>query len=394
MPVIIEPAIEVENIELEINENDEDGAKNVMNTFGPTMPVIKINDYILSAGEVKNFNLKVGFNKLPTFYLTVNDDNFNIRRALKKEVVDKTVIFIGNETWYLKFNGIILNIPSEAGDAQLDIFGSFYNDKLYESIQKSYNNLSLQDTLKDICSLTKMGLFAINNNSLSKVLEYNLNTNKKHLHYFNWLINNYSNNLWSVDTFGYFHVSDIESLRKQPLDKFTIFDGKKYPEKDMIITTDIHYENENKDKFLVEYYTINSNIGEVYINNNQKYTVESAGLNPIKKQLKTIETIGISEDSKNTFDRFVDTFNPFYKDIINKDIGGKVISVTMRDLIYEITPFSIINLEVFLPKQEGVDKKLDTENSGNKIVISYEFDFTNKTDEEQFPKIRQKIDLI
>ena len=82
------------------------------------------------------------------------------------------------------------------------------------------------------------------------------------------------------------------------------------------------------------------------------------------------------------------------KDIINKDIGGKVISVTMRDLIYEITPFSIINLEVFLPKQEGVDKKLDTENSGNKIVISYEFDFTNKTDEEQFPKIRQKIDLI
>ena len=82
---------------------------------------------------------------------------------------------------------------------------------------------------------------------------------------------------------------------------------------------------------------------EDYINNNQKYTVESAGLNPIKKQLKTIETIGISEDSKNTFDRFVDTFNPFYKDIINKDIGGKVISVTMRDLIYEITPFSIIN---------------------------------------------------
>ena len=57
MPVIIEPAIEVENIELEINENDEDGAKSVMNTFGPTMPVIKINDYILSAGEVKNFSL-------------------------------------------------------------------------------------------------------------------------------------------------------------------------------------------------------------------------------------------------------------------------------------------------------------------------------------------------
>jgi len=396
MAVIIEPKIIVEKIELKINENDENAAKNTVDTLGPTMPVVKINDYILSIGEVKDFKLNIGINKLPSFSISVDDNNYRIRRELKKSDLDKTVIFIGYKDWYIKFNGIILSIPSEAGDSSLYLEGKFFNPKLYESIQKSYNEKSITDVLKDICTLTDMGLFTIENESLSNVLDFNLNTNKKHLIYFDWLIKNYTNNIWSVDTYGYFHVADIESLRKQKIDKFSIFDGKKVSEKDIIITTDNYYANEEtKDKFKVEYYTINSNIGSVIVNNNKDYEIQSSGLNSEIKKLKS-NALGFSSESNNTFDRFLKTTFTNYLDIINKDIGGKVISLSMSDLIYEITPFSIVKLEVFLPKLEGTKILLDEENSGNKIVINYSFEYKSAggEEEEKFPKIRQYIDLI
>lgn len=395
MAVIVEPNLPVENIEIEVNDNDEYGANSIINTLGPSMPVIKINDYVLSIGELRSFNLKIGINKLPSFTMTVDDSQLKIRKALKKEVIDKTVVFIGYKDWYIKFNGIILESPSTAGDAELYISCLFYNEKLYDSIQKAYNETSISDVLKDICTLTNMGLFTVENTGISNVLEFNMNTNKKHLEYFDWLIKTYTNNIWSVDTFGFFHVSDIDSLRKQPIDKFKIFDGISQEEKDMVITTNVNYKNDNKDKFVAEYYTINSNIGNVHVNNNKTYKVESAGLAPETKELKSISPVGISENSANTFDRFVNSYFPFYKDIINKDIGGKVINVSMRDLIYEITPFSIINLELFLPKEKNeITMKIDEENSGNKIVINYEFDYSTRSEENTYPKIKQYIDLI
>ncbi len=395
MGVIVEPKLVVETIELEVNDNDEYGANSVINTFGPTMPVIKINDYVLSIGEVRSFNLKIGINKIPKFTMTVDDSQLQIRKALKKEVIDKSVIFIGYKDWYIKFNGIILNTPSSAGDSELYIDGSFYNAKLYDSIQKPYNEKSIQDVLKDICTLTDMGLYTIENNALTNVPEFNMNPDKKHIEYFDWVIQNYTNNLWSVDTFGFFHVSDISSLRKQSVDKFKIFDGVVQAEKDMIITTNVYYENDNKDKFVAEYFTINSNIGEVHKSNNKVYKVEGVGLQSSNKTISSVSPLGIGEESKNTFDRFLNSYFPFYKETINKDIGGKVINVSMRDLIYEITPFSIINLEIFLPKDDGeTEQKLDTENSGNKIVINYEFDFNSKSEESEQPKIKQYIDLI
>lgn len=400
MGVIIEPNLVVDDIKIEINTNDKNAAESVINTLGPTMPVIKINDYVLSAGELRDFNLKIKINNLPTFNLTIEDSNYNIRKALKKETIDKSVIFIGYKDWYIKFNGIILNTPSEAGDAILSLSGSFFNDKLYNSIQKAYNKLSVLDTLTDICKLTDMGLFVYNNTMLSNVIENNINSGKSNLEFFVDNVKNYTNNIWCIDTFGYFHVSDLETLRNQPFDKFTIFEGKIGESKDIIITTDNYYndiqENQEpkRDKFLVEYYTINSNIGNVHVNNSNSYNVHSVGLNPSVKELKTINNIGLGNKSNNTFDRFSNSYFPNYSDIINKDIGGKVINISMSNLIYELTPFSVVNFEMFLPKESGMKLKLDPENSGKKIVIGYEYYYSNSDEEEKYPKIKQLIDLI
>jgi hypothetical protein len=393
MGIIIEPKIVVDDIKLEINTYDKNGADNIINTWGPTMPMIKINDYILASGEIREFNLKIKINSLPKFTLTISDSNYNIRKALKKETIDKSVIFIGYKDWYLKFNGVILDSPSDAGDEILYLEGQFFNHKLYNSIQKSYNKLSILDTLKDICVLTDMGLFVYNNDSLSNILENNLNPNTKNIEFFNYNIQKFTNNIWCVDTFGYFHVSDIETLRKQKFDKFKLFEGKiNDVEKDIIITTNIYDENKEKNKFMAEYYTINSNIGNVYVNNNNKYNVKSAGLNPTTKDLKT-NNIGISTNSENTFDRFSNSFFPYYKDIINKDIGGKVVNLSMKNLIYELTPFSIVNLEIYLPKKEN-KFEIDKENSGKKIVIGYEFNYSAREEDTKYPTIKQLIDLI
>lgn len=394
MGVIIEPKIVVDDIKLEIDVNNKDGANDIIKTWGPLLPVIKINDYILTPGEIRNFNLKIKINSLPTFSLTISDSNYNIRKALKKETIDKSVIFIGHKDWYLKFNGIILNTPSDAGDEILFLSGQFFNEKLYNSIQKQYNKLSILDTLKDICTLTDMGLFVYDNKALSNILDNNLNANIKHIDFFDYNIKKFTNNIWCVDTFGYFHVSDIKTLRKQPVDKFKIFEGVvNETEKDITITTNIYDDDKDKNKFMVEYYTINSNIGNVHVNTNNSYNVKSAGLKPTTKNLETITNIGISNNSQNTFDRFSNSFFPYYKDIINKDIGGKVINISMRNLIYEITPFSIVNFEMYLPKKEPIPK-LDVENSGKKIVIGYEFDYETSTEDKKNPTIKQLIDLI
>lgn len=404
MGVIIEPNLIVEDIKLEVDDNNEYGANQIIDAWGPTMPVIKINDYVLGAGEIKDFNLKIKYNSIPKFSLTLEDSSYKIRKTLKKEIIDKIIIFIGYKDWYIKFNGIILNIPSDIGDDEIYIIGEFFNDKLYESIQKPYNNKNVSDIFKDICTLTNMGLFTYSNNSLTNTLENCLNTNKKHLDFFIETIEKFTNNIWCLDTFGYFHISDIETLRKQPVDKFKIFEGKvNDEEKDIIITTNI-YDNtgynetdgsdssERNTKFLASSYTITTNIGKTHINNNNKYDVKTDNGNKI---LKSNETIGISNNTENTFSRFLNSYFPYYNDIINKDIGGKTISVTLKNLIYEITPFSIVNLEVYLPKDTNeVDNKLDEENSGNKIVIGYEYEFSSKSKNNLNPTIRQTLDLI
>ena len=90
--------------------------------------------------------------------------------------------------------------------------------------------------------------------------------------------------------------------------------------------------------------------------------------------------------------------NPFYKDIINKSIGGNSIKLTMKNILFELTPFSIINLEIYLPKnsnREGEDKiRLDEEHSGKKVVIGYSYNWQTKDEESDFPTLTQEIEVI
>lgn len=397
MGKLLDSKIKVDKIEVPIDTDNESGAKSLINAWGPTIPVIKINGYVLGLGDVESYQINIKMNNIPSFILTVNDSKFKIRKALNKEKIDTAVIFIGNAEWYHKYNGLITNCISDAGDEKITITGIIYNPKLYNTIQKAYNDLSLTDIIKDICSMTDMGLFTFDNNSLANILTNCLNPGKRYIDFFVELITKYTNNLWCFDTFYYLHVGDIETIRNSPIDTYTMRNGKKFdsPQPIKLITgtvyENIDYNTEIETKLHVNYYTINTNIGNSHINHYNKYELHDSVDNI--KSLSVSDDIGIGNLTTNTFSRFSDKNFPFYQSRVNKEIAGKSINLEMADILYEIAPFQVIDLEVYVSAEDKNTIIIDTENSGKKIIIGYNFYF-DKTTENQKSNIRQSIEVI
>lgn len=403
MPKLLDPKIVIEKIEITVNTNDAEGAKSITDAWGPTIPVIKINDYVLSLGDVMSLTVDVKINTIPQFTLEIIDTKYKVRKALNKQKIDTAIIFLGNAEWYHKFNGIITSCVSDAGDENITITGSVYNPKLYDTIQKSYNNLSIIDAIKDICTSTNMGLFSFDNKALTNVLKNCINAGDRNINFFMELITKYTNNLWCFDTFYFLHVGDIKTIRNKPVDTYTIRNKKKFDSpQPIIISTNPNYEavdyNVETDKKLkAGYYTINTNIGESQINHYDIY--EIFGTKKDRVELGSSTGIGFGTKSGNTFSGFIDRNFLFYTSRVNKEIYGKSIKIEMVDVLYEIAPFQVIDLEIFLPtdkeKNTSINSNIkDPENSGKKVIIGYTFSYNKANTESSFPVIQQSIEVI
>lgn len=393
MGLIVKPNIKVDKIEIYADEKNKNAQDSILNTAGYVTPIIKINEYVIAYSEIISFELKVTLNDIPRFFISVDDSNYAIRKTLQKQDIDKCVIFFGYKNWYIKFNGIIANSSSGAGDTVININGELFNDKLFNSVQKSYKDKSVSDILKDIAEKTSMGLFTFENNDLSKTIDYCLNTNTKYIEFLDFVIKKYTNNFWCIDPLYNIFVGNFESIKKQKLDKYTIGEGGvQHAEKDMLITTNKLNEPDNF-KLKAEYYSINTNLSGVHKDNCKTYSIYGAKATQ-PKVLVSNEKIGISDDSENTFDGFLNHINPFYFNRVNKDIGGKSITVVMENSLLEILPFSLVDFEVFFPKKDKESLEKDIENSGKKIVIGYGYIYEKASQEVTFPKIKQTLDLI
>ena len=145
MGVVIQPNISVDNIILEANVNDKANVDRMINELGRNIPLVKIGDYVLNLGDTREFSFRCRLNSLSTFTLTVNDEQYYVREALKQKV-DKCVVFFGYQKWYIKFNGILDTEFSEVGDSLIEITGTIYNEKLYQGKQHSYKDQSIVDS--------------------------------------------------------------------------------------------------------------------------------------------------------------------------------------------------------------------------------------------------------
>jgi len=396
MGLIIEPNIKVEQIEIQMDSNSSDSAKTIMDDWGRNIPIIKIGDYVLNTGDLREFSLQITLNSLPSFTITVDDTTYKIREALKNDI-DKCIIFIGYQNWYIRFNGILDTTYSSVGESIIILTGQYYNQNLYNGQQYSFKNMSIVDIMENICGKTKMGLFTYNNSDLSKELDYSLMTGTRYIDYFDFLIKTYTSNIYSIDCHSYIHVGDIETLRKQELDKYSLDwgTGKKIDEQPIIFKStnrsvnDINNPDAIDYKIPIKYYTINTNFSQVHKETYNSYAIGFGGNG--EEEIKSTNTIGIGSNKTNTFIGFKKHKFPYYNDKINKSIGGNIIKITTNNILFELNPFSVVYLELYLANKNGKDFDLE-EHSGKKIVLGYSIDY--KKISKTLNMLSQTIELI
>jgi hypothetical protein len=397
MAIIVKPTIAVGNIQIQADPNAAESVQNILDNWGASMPVVKINDYPLAAGELLSFRLDVKFGTIPSFGMEVYDSNYTVRKALNDTIIDTGVVFIGYRNWYIKFNALFTVSVSDAGDTNINIDGIVWAPALHDNFQAGYTNRTVQDILADICGRTGTGLFTVNGPKLSQSLDNCLNASWKGLNFLNFVVNKYTNCLWAMDPMYTFHVVDWEQLQSQPLDQYTLGEkGAIVPATDMVLTTHLWPDDTDSGKLMVKWFTINTNFGKANIDTPLSMaTYFEGGQNGTDEvDEDTTDQFGTSAAKANSFYGFKAQHHPFHNEMAAKLIAGKSITCEMENIIYEITPFSQVNFEAWLPQRNDTPTVMDTENSGRKTVIGYAFHFNRKTDTTLYPIVRQTIDLV
>ena len=398
MGLILKPNIVVNDIKIEADINST-SVDNVINEFR-NRPMIMIGDYVLGLGELLEFNFNIRLNSFPTFTISVNDQQYKIRKALKNDI-DKCVIFFGWRKWYYKFNGILNKTFSDAGDAQIELTGTLFNEKIFNGEQFAFKNKTVLQILTTICSKTSLGLYTYDNSDLLKIIDYTLITGTRYIDYLDFIITTYTNNLYFIDGNYFLHVADIEKLRNLPVDKYSINwkTGEKYLVPQNIVLKSIKRDGSpeellNDYKIPIDYYTTDTNFSDAHVSTYEEYYIGYGGND--EKLIKSREKLGIGSNKTNTFFGFKNHKFPFYKDIINKKIAGNVTKIFTQNVIFELTPFSIIDLEIYLPFTSGeTGYKLDTEHSGKKIVIGFSINYKKPLDDKnELNTLNQIIEVI
>ena len=408
--VLIKPKLKGDDIKIKIDSNSSK-AQDFLNIMGPKMPVVKIGDYVLSVGELITFSMSVSLNSFPRFSMTIEDSKYEIREALKQNI-DTCTIFIGYQSWYIKYNGIISKNTSNIGGTNIYVEGIIMNEYWYETIQKLYvidEYPKFKDILLDLCKQMKLGLYIISTPDLEKGWDYIINPNMTLIDFFQYIITKFTiDNVWCLDFQYYMYVTSLDKVRSKDLDLYSINrDGSGLqPEikKPIIFTSNPFPDNpsindmrnldiERTDKISIDYYTIKNNYTEISFGTSNNYFQNETEISSKQLNGKVCEIDGKSEKYLNTFERFEKYKFPFYYDRINKEVCGNTISLTTKNVIWELSPLGLVEIEIFLPPKDELPHRLDIEHSGKYIVIGYSFEFNKAKNGNELPQIIQRIEL-
>jgi hypothetical protein len=397
MPKILDSKIIIPKITIPVDANEKENVERVIRTWGNNIPIVQVGDYVITPEDLKSMDIHITFNSLPYFSFVVDDANYQLRKELKKDI-DKCIVFLGYRDWAIRFNGLLTNTNSEVGDSLLTLNGIIYFENLYTAEQKCYSG-TVKSILKDICEQCNLGLYIFDNDYLNLEVDKFLNPHRKRIEIIDDLIRNKSrNNIYSYDPFGYLHIGNIESIRNSEVSKYTLkpFTGEQIQPADMFLTSarrkiDGDESLSKYTKIPIEYYTINTNLSELVVETEKTYSVifENDSEDIIEDD-KGINLI--CDDMCNQFSGFKNYDFPFYNDLVNKDMKGNSIKVTMEHLLFELLPFDVVNFECYLPETGDKGPQLDEEHSGKKVVLSYDIIYEKHVGE--FDKIMQLINLI
>lgn len=383
MEKILDSNIVVDDIVIEMDEDSATNFDNIFNTWGVNVPIIKIGDYVLPIGDLQTFDLFVAINSFPKVEMGIDDSLYNIRKALSADI-DKCVIYYGYKHWYIKFNAILDTTYSEIGGSVIDVTGKLYVEGIYDTAQKAYNDVTVQDILSDILTTTSLGFVVDNNIDLSKTVDVSVQANDTYFEYFEKIIKTYTTNLYAIDPNYYVHVVDLEKLRTNSVDTYSLDwkTGESCDAKELLFRskTRLTDDESDDDYILVNFFSIDTNFSDVHTKTKNVYNIKD---NENETTILTSpDTIGIGTKNANTFSGFANQKFPYYKEIINKKLAGNIIKFNIDKILPELMLFNIINLELYTFDTDENIMVLQTEHSGKKIIISYTISY-NKNDENR-----------
>lgn len=371
MGKIIEPGIKVDNIEVNIDKYSTYIVDQIKSEWGYSVPIVKINGYTLNIGDIESLNINVNMFDIPSFNIVIKDYNYKIQEQLSNKT-DTCVIFIGNNKFYVKFNGLITRI-SASFTKTLQLSGIFYCKELFEFKQEGFIDTSITDILTKICTDTKLGLFTYDNAELEIKPEYHLNPNNNQITFISDTIGMYTTNLWCIDTFGYLHVGSLTSILSKPVDKYSINPKTCEPLEDGpqdILFTFQRSKNENetdnekyKYEIQVDDLTIETDFSLTKLQTTQSSILYDGAGNGKYLDINTNIGIENSINTENTFSGFINDKFPLRNERINKLLYGNVISLKLKNYLVEIVPFTLVNLEIYYNATANLDTRNIVENS-------------------------------
>lgn len=390
---LVDPNIEVDDIVYFFDVDNKAVEKTVEN-WGRFVPVVKIGNTTLSYGDLKSFTLNVELNNIVWFTMTLDDQLYKIREYLRNDI-DKGVVRIGYKHWALKFNCVFDVTKSSPGSTDIFLHGSIYDEKFYNnSNQRVYNQMSIQQILIEVCKSVGLGLYVHENDSLTnKIHDKIINPGMTPLDFINYLIVNFTDNMWVIDPNYFLHVGNIGDIRNEDIATYSLDWKDGTPVYDRPLTfikrsKNIESQQDAMDiKIPIRLYDTTTNYTEAF-KNSRRYVVATDSDVFELKQRKMDNTLKFA----NSFSGFDNHKTPFYGDIINKYLGGNLIELFIEHLIIEMNPLDLAELELYTAGHEG-KSILDETHSGKKIVIGYKLEY-KKSKDISISRTDQRIFLI
>lgn len=392
---ILEPTFEIPEIKIilekDANKEAVDSYKDMMGRY---FPLITFGDNVIHYRSIVDFELTVMNGYIPTFSMTVDDDDYSIRTNVDNGVTTGCCR-IGYENYRMQFKVAYTSI-SESGDS-VYMSGRIWTPNMYKSNQKSYKNQSITDIIKSVCTDCSLGLYVYPNNDIDNVHDLIIQPNQINYDFVTDLLLDHTQNLWCYDPYYYLHIGSLDTLMSQDVGTYTMnfADGKQYDEEHPLIffhkmDPSSKYKGQTKEdvdsndperydpsryKIPVKRYEINSGVGYNAFNTKRYYQLFTD-----KEQIDIPQrSFGMGVESSNTYSGFKSTPIPFVDLIKSKTKSREETHIFIDRILPEINPLQNIELELYLDDFKYADNKIsktdlsgyDDVHSGKRLVIGY-----------------------
>lgn len=405
---VLDPSITVPNIKLTIDPHIEGTSTTVLHHRGNTVPLLQFGESVIDWSSVERFRLDVGYtdshNIIPTIDVVVDDSNGYISTYIANNP-DIGICRYGYKDWGIRFL-VLYNSVTNNGN-KLRLSGTLYNEKFHtDAGQTSYKDMTINDTIKQLCQDINIGMYTYDNSELNKQRPFVTNSSMSHLSLINNIISRYTANMWCIDPNYYLHIGDMNTIISQDTATYTLsqidYEQMEQPQPIIFLskpynsTSDTNIDNKIKCD-----YSFDKQLTDRFVKLRQSYTVYNN--DGVFQNQST--NFGLGSETTNTFSGFVSHINPYTKHIIGKDMSKQVIKLITNNIIPEINPFDVVECELYRGRMlvdtetnpnDGKELEqptdFDIEHSGKKVVIGYTVQYRkNETINENTSRMYQQI---